>query len=176
MTRANMALAELAEKGADADFLRQMIEHVAQRLMDMDVEGLCAAAYGQRAPKRVNSRNSYRDRLWETRVGSVDLKIPKLRTGSYFPGFLEPRKTAEKALAAMMDDAENEELTFMRFPEAHRAQIASTNPLERVNAEVKRRTDVVGIFPNAAAIVHLVGGLAAGTKRRMAIAATLHAA
>jgi putative transposase len=362
MTKANMTLAELAEKGADADFLRQMIQHVAQRMMEMDVEGLCAAAYGERSAERVNSRNGYRDRLWETRAGSVDLKIPKLRAGSYFPGFLEPRRTAEKALAAviqeayvqgvstrsvdelvkamgmsgisksqvsrlcaeidervgaflarpiegdwpylwidatyvkvrqagrivsvaviiavavntdgvrevlglavgpseaepfwtdflrsltrrglrgvklvisdaheglkaaiakvlkaswqrcrvhfirnalahagkgqrqmvlalintvfaqdstetasaqwrvvadqlrgkfpklaaMMDAAETEVLTFMSFPKAHRAQIASTNPLERVNAEIKRRTNVVGIFPNEAAIVRLVGAL-----------------
>lgn len=100
-----MALAELAEKGADADFLREMIQHVAQRLMDMDVESLCAAAYGERTAERVNSRNGYRDRQWDTRAGSVDLKIPKLRQGSYFPGFLEPRRTAEKALAAVIQEA-----------------------------------------------------------------------
>lgn len=100
-----MALAELAEKGADADFLREMIQHVAQRLMDMDVESLCAAAYGERTAERVNSRNGYRDRQWDTRAGSVDLKIPKLRKGSYFPGFLEPRRTAEKALAAVIQEA-----------------------------------------------------------------------
>jgi len=62
-------------------------------------------------------------------------------------------------LAALMDTAESEVLAFMSFPKAHRLQIHSTNPLERVNAEVKRRTDVVGIFPNEAAIVRLVGAL-----------------
>jgi putative transposase len=362
MTKTTMALAELAEKGADADLLRDMIEYVAQRLMDLDVENLCAAAYGERSPERANSRNGYRDRLWQTRAGSVDLKIPKLRKGSYFPDFLEPRRTAEKALAAviqeayvqgvstrsvdelvkalgmsgisksqvsrlcgeidervnafldrpiegdwpylwidatylkvrqagrivsvaaiiavavntdgvrevlgmaigpseaepfwteflrsltrrglrgvklvisdaheglkaaaakvlsatwqrcrvhflrnalahagkgqrqmvlalintvfaqenaeaavtqwravadqlrtkfpklavLMDDAENDVLAFMSFPKAHRTQIHSTNPLERVNAEIKRRTNVVGIFPNEAAIVRLVGAL-----------------
>ncbi len=361
-TKANMALAELAEKGADADLLREMIQYVAQRMMDMDVEGLCAAAYAERSPERVNSRNGYRERLWETRAGTVDLKIPKLRKSSYFPGFLEPRRTAEKALAAviqeayvhgvstrsvdelvkamgmsgisksqvsrlcteidervnaflsrpiegdwpylwidatylkvreagrivsvaviiavavntdgvrevlgmaigpseaepfwtgflrsltrrglrgvklvisdahvgiraavakvlkstwqrcrvhflrnalahagkgqrqmvlalintvfaqdtqdaaiaqwrvvadqvrdkfpklgkLMDDAESDVLAFMSFPKAHRVQIHSTNPLERLNAEIKRRTDVVGIFPNEAAITRLVGAL-----------------
>jgi putative transposase len=330
--------------------------------MEMDVEGLCAAGYGQRHPERANSRNGYRERGWETRAGTVELQIPKLRKGSYFPGFLEPRRTAEKALAAviqeayiqgvstrsvddlvkamgmsgisksqvsrlaaeidervnaflnrplegdwpylwidatyvkvrqagrivsvaviiavavntegtrevlgmavgpseaepfwseflrslmrrglrgvklvisdaheglkaaaakvlkatwqrcrvhfirnalahagkgqrqmvlalintvfaqdsadtavvqwravadqlrekfpklaaLMDTAESEVLAFMSFPKAHRLQIHSTNPLERVNAEVKRRTDVVGIFPNDAAIVRLVGAL-----------------
>jgi putative transposase len=104
-TKANMALAELAEKGADSDLLREMIQYVAQRMMDMDVESLCAAAYAERNPERLNSRNGYRERLWETRAGSVDLKIPKLRKGSYFPGFLEPRRTAEKALAAVIQEA-----------------------------------------------------------------------
>jgi putative transposase len=104
-TKSNMALTELTEKGADADLLREMIQYVAQRMMDMDTEGLCAAAYGERSPDRANSRNGYRERLWETRAGSVDLKIPKLRKGSYFPGFLEPRRTAEKALAAVIQEA-----------------------------------------------------------------------
>jgi putative transposase len=104
-TKPNIALAELVEKGADADLLREMIQYVAQRMMDMDVEGLCAAGYAERSPERLNSRNGYRERLWETRAGSVDLKIPKLRKGSYFPGFLEPRRTAEKALAAVIQEA-----------------------------------------------------------------------
>ncbi len=104
-TKTNIALAELAEKGADADLLKQMIQFVAQRMMDMDAESLCAAAYGERSPERLNSRNGYRERLWETRAGSVDLKIPKLRKGSYFTGFLEPRRTAEKALAAVIQEA-----------------------------------------------------------------------
>lgn len=104
-TKANIALAELAEKGAESDLLREMIQYVAQRMMEMDAEGLCAAAYAERSPERLNSRNGYRDRLWETRAGSVDLKIPKLRKGSYFPGFLEPRRTAEKALAAVIQEA-----------------------------------------------------------------------
>ncbi len=105
MTKPSMALSELVEKGADGDFLRQMVQYVAQRLMDMDVEGLCGAGYGERNPERANSRNGFRDRVWETRTGAVDLRIPKLRQGSYFPGFLEPRRTAEKALAAVIQEA-----------------------------------------------------------------------
>jgi len=362
MTNTTIALSELAEKGADADFIRQSLQHALQRLMEMDVEALCQAAYGERSDERINSRNGYRDRGYETRAGKVDLKIPKLRTGSYLPGFLEPRRTAEKALtaviqeaysqgistrsvddlvkamsmtgvsksqvsrlceeidervqtflnrpiegdwpylwidatyvksrqagrvvsvaviiavavntdgvreilgvatgpseaepfwtdflrgltrrglrgvklvisdaheglkaaaskvlktswqrcrvhfirnalahagkgqrqavlamintifvqdtaeaasvqwrsvadqlrpkfprlAAMMDDAEHEVLTFMTFPKAHRTQIHSTNPLERLNAKIKRRTNVIGIFPNDGAIIRLVGAM-----------------
>ena len=104
-TKKTIALAELVEKGADADLLREMIQYVAQRMMDMDVESLCQAAYGERTAERANSRNGYRERQWDTRTGSVELKIPKLRKGSYFPGFLEPRRTAEKALAAVIQEA-----------------------------------------------------------------------
>jgi putative transposase len=105
MTTDRMALGELLEKGSDADLLRAMIGFVAQRLMELDVEGLCGAGHGERTPERTNLRNGYRDRLWETRAGSVELRIPKLRKGAYFPGFLEPRRTAEKALAAVIQEA-----------------------------------------------------------------------
>lgn len=362
MTKTSMALTELAEKGPDLDILREMLEFATQRLMEFDAENRCGAPYGERGVPRANSRNGYRDRTWETRAGAIDLKIPKLRQGSYFPGFLEPRRTAEKALVAviqeayiqgistrsvddlvkamgmtgisksqvsrlcadidervhafldrpiegdwpyvwidatyvkvrsagrivsvaviiavgvntdgireilgmavgpseaepfwteflrslsrrglrgvklvisdahiglkaaiakvfkatwqrcrvhfmrnalayagkgqrqmvlalintvfaqetaeaasaqwrivsdqlrerfpklslMLDDAESEVLAYMQFPKAHRVQIASTNPLERLNAEIKRRTNVVGIFPNDASIVRLVGAL-----------------
>jgi putative transposase len=73
--------------------------------MEFEVEQRTGAEYGERSSDRSNSRNGYRNRLWETRVGSVDLRIPKLRRGAYFPAFLEPRRTAEKALAAVMQEA-----------------------------------------------------------------------
>src|ERR1700761_3003315 len=104
-TKSNISLAELTEKGADTDLLREMIQFVAQRMMEMDTESLCAAAYGERSADRANSRNGYRERLWETRAGSVDLRVPKLRRGSYLPGFLEPRRMAEKALTAVVQEA-----------------------------------------------------------------------
>ena len=105
MTNPSMTLTELVEKGADVDVLREMLQFVAQRMMDLGVEGRCGAAYGERDNARENSRNGYRDRLWETRAGALDLRIPKLRKGSYFPPFLEPRRTAEKALAAVIQEA-----------------------------------------------------------------------
>ena len=105
MTDDMMNLRALLEKSADADLLREMIGFAAQRLMELDVEGLTGAAHGARDLDRINQRNGYRDRLWETRAGAVELRIPKLRKGSYFPGFLEPRRLAEKALTAVVQEA-----------------------------------------------------------------------
>lgn len=105
MTETMMNVRTLLEKTADADVVRDMIKFAAQRLMELDVEALTGAAHGVRDPNRVNQRNGYRPRDWETRAGTVELQIPKLRTGSYFPGFLEPRRMAEKALTAMIQEA-----------------------------------------------------------------------
>jgi transposase-like protein len=105
MTETMMNVRTLLEKTADADVVRDMIKFAAQRLMELDVEALTGAAHGVRDPNRVNQRNGYRPRDWETRAGTVELQIPKLRTGSYFPGFLEPRRMAEKALTAVIQEA-----------------------------------------------------------------------
>ena len=105
MTDEIMSLRTLLEKSSDADLLREMIGFTAQRLMELEVEGKTGAAYGEKSAERLVQRNGYRDRLWETRAGTVELHIPKLRKGSYFPAFLEPRRLAEKALAAVVQEA-----------------------------------------------------------------------
>ena len=105
MTEEMMSLRTLLEKSADADLLREMVGFAAQRLMELEVESLTGAAHGERSPERINQRNGYRDRDWGTRAGTVELRIPKLRKGSYFPAFLEPRRMAEKALAAVIQEA-----------------------------------------------------------------------
>jgi putative transposase len=105
MTDEMMNLRALIEKSPDADLLREMIGFAAQRLMELEVEGLTGAAYGEKNLDRLVQRNGYRDRTWETCAGTVELRIPKLRKGSYFPGFLEPRRIAEKALTAVVQEA-----------------------------------------------------------------------
>jgi len=90
---------------ADADLLREMMKLVAGMLMDAEVSSICGAEYRERSEERVNSRNGYRTRLWDTRVGSIDLEIPKLRQGSYYPTWLlEPRRRAEQALVNVISD------------------------------------------------------------------------
>ena len=105
MTDDMMSLKGLIEKAPDADMLREMIAFAAERLMEMEVGALTGAPYGEKSSERRAQRNGYRDRAWETRAGTVELRIPKLRTGSYFPGFLEPRRMAEKALTAVIQEA-----------------------------------------------------------------------
>jgi putative transposase len=105
MPEDRLPLADLLSKSGDADFLRSVAESVLQIIMEADVDGVIGAGRFERSAERQTWRNGYRDRTLETRLGPLHLKIPKLRTGSYFPGFLEPRKTVEKALVSVIQEA-----------------------------------------------------------------------
>src|ERR1700674_4790126 len=105
MTIDRVAMKELLEKGSDQDLLREMLAFVAARMMDVEVESLTGAAHGERSAERTNQRNGYRTREWHTGVGTVPVAIPKLRKGTYFPSFLEPRRSADKAMIAVIQEA-----------------------------------------------------------------------
>jgi putative transposase len=148
MTDDKMALRELLEKGSDTSFLREMIGFAAQRLMELETEGLCGAGHGERSADRRNQRNGYRERDWETRAGTVELRIPKLRKGSYFPGFLEPRRTAEKALTAVIQEAYIQGISTRSVDELVKAMGMSgisksqvSRPCEEIDGRVKAFLD-----------------------------------
>src|SRR5262249_8888181 len=105
MTEERLALAELLEKAGEGDFLRAVAEAVLQLLMEGDVEGLICARRYEGTGERRRWRNGSRDRTLDTRLGLLQLRIPKLRRGSYFPPFLEARKSSEKALVAVIQEA-----------------------------------------------------------------------
>jgi putative transposase len=105
MTEDRLPRAELLQKAGEGDFLRAVAEAVLQLLMEADVEGLIGAGRHERSPGRLNWRNGYRERALDTRLGTLQLRVPKLRQGSYFPPFLEPRKASEKALVAVIQEA-----------------------------------------------------------------------
>jgi transposase-like protein len=105
MTEDRMALLELVEKHGDGDFLRELGQWTLQRLMELEAEAKCGATRHERSAERVNHRNGYRERTLQTRIGALDLRIPKLRSGSYYPSFLAPRKGSERALVAVVQEA-----------------------------------------------------------------------
>ena len=109
MAKTEMPAAEWMRKGLAEhgnDLLQEMVAMFAQLLMSADVDSICGADYGSRSQQRVNRRNGYRQRDWDTRVGTIQLAVPKLRQGAYFPEFLlEPRRRAEKALGAAVAEA-----------------------------------------------------------------------
>jgi transposase-like protein len=105
MTKMNMDLSELLAKHDQGDFLRGIAEAVLQLIMETDVEGIIGAGRHERTGDRTTWRNGYRERALDTRLGTLNLRVPKLRQGSYFPGFLEARKTSEQALVAVIQEA-----------------------------------------------------------------------
>ena len=156
MTDDRMALVELIEKSADADLVRELLAYAADRLMALEVEGLTGAPLGARSTERMNHRNGYRERAWETRAGRIDLAIPKLRKGSYFPAFLEPRRTAEKALTAVIQEAYVQGISTRSVDELVKAMGMSgisKSQVSRLVEEIDERVNAVlarpieGVWP-----------------------------
>src|SRR5215213_5430394 len=144
MTDARMALLDLIEKRADADLVRAMLAFAAERLMALEVENLTGAPVGARSPERLNQRNGFRERAWDTRAGRIDLSIPKLRKGSYFPSFLEPRRTAEKALTAVIQEAYVHGISTRAVDDLVKAMGASgvsKSQVSRLCAEIEERVN-----------------------------------
>ena len=124
MVKERMDLLELFRKGGmdgDVDFLREALRVLVEGIMDAEVSSRIGAEYGERSPERVTQRNGYRSRAWDTRVGTMDLHIPKLREGSYFPSLLEPRRRSERALLAVIQQAYVEGVSTRRVDDLVKA-------------------------------------------------------
>ncbi|SMX43871.1 Transposase, Mutator family [Maliponia aquimaris] len=144
MTDDRMALIELVEQRADGDLVREMLAFAAERIMEAEVEVRTGATKGTRSPLREVQRNGYRERDWDTRAGRIALEIPKLRKGSYFPSFLEPRRTAEKALVAVIQEAYVQGISTRSVDDLVKAMGAggmSKSQVSRLCAEIDERVN-----------------------------------
>ena len=124
MVKERMDLLELLRKGGmdgDVDFLREALRVLVEGIMDAEVSSRIGAEYGERSPERVTQRNGYRSRARDTRVGTMDLHIPKLREGSYLPSLLEPRRRSERALLAVIQQAYVEGVSTRRVDDLVKA-------------------------------------------------------
>jgi len=138
------ALKALLSETADHQILAEMLGFVADRLMALDVDQLCGAGAHERSPQRVNHRNGYRPRRWETRAGAVDVQIPKLRKGTYFPEFLEPRRASEKAMTAVIQEAYIQGVSTRSVDELVKAMGmtgVSKSQVSRLCVEIDERVD-----------------------------------
>lgn len=115
-----MAIVERGVEG-DVDFLLEALRVVAEAVMDADVSAKIGAGHGERSADRLTYRNGYRSRQWDIRVGTMELRIPKLREGSYFPSLLEPRRRSEKALLAVVQQAYVERVSTRRVDDLVKA-------------------------------------------------------
>jgi putative transposase len=141
----SIALMELVEKHANADLFRELGQWTLQRLMELEAEAKVGAAHHERSDERVTHRNGYRDRRLETRLGTMNLRIPKLRSGSYFPSFLEPRKTSEQALVAVVQEAYVKGISTRKVDDLVQAlgmSGISKSQVSRICGEIDERVNV----------------------------------
>ena len=147
MVKENMDLLELLRKrriDGDVDFLLKALRVVADAVMDVDASAKIGAEPGERSPDRQTYLNGYRSRQWDTRVGTMELRIPKLREGSYFPSLLEPRRRSEKALLAMVQQAYVEGVSTRRVDDLAKAPGCdgiSKSQVSRICGELDRVVD-----------------------------------
>src|SRR5579864_2882161 len=146
MTEERLALSELLEKAGDGDFLRSVAEAVLQLLMETDVDGLIGAGRYERSGERTTWRNGHRDRVLDARLGSLQLRIPKLRQGSYFPPFLEARKVSEKALIGVIQEAWIDGVSTRRVDDLVQAMGLSGISKSQVSKLCKDIDERVGAF------------------------------
>jgi transposase-like protein len=150
------AIADLLDAlraGGDLDVIREGLALVLQALIDAEATQHIGARPYERTDTRTAHRNGTRARLLSTKAGDVELRIPKLREGSFFPALQVPGRGQDAGRGQGGPDR------LRILPAAHWAKLWSTNPLERVNKEIKRRTNVVGIFPDDAAVLRLAGAV-----------------
>jgi len=151
MVKDSMDLLELLRKrgiDGDVDFPLEALRVVAEAVMDADVSAKIGAERGERSPDRLTYRNGYRSRQWDTEVHIQHGKVVE-QLAERFPQ------------AAVLDEAGADILAFTHFPMGHWKKTWSNNPQERLNKEMRRRADVVGIFPNRSAAMRLVGAVLA---------------
>ena len=124
MAVSKMELLELVSKaeGGDVDFLREGVRVLAQALMEAEVSAQIGAEHGERTPQRPTHRNGYRPRDWDTRVGTIELAVPRVRSGSFLPSILEPRRRAERALTAVVAQCYVEGVSTRRVDDVARAR------------------------------------------------------
>lgn len=159
MTTATIALTEYLHKlgvDQDKDFLQESVRIMSQMLMELEVEQKTGAGLHERTPERKTQRNGYREREWLTRVGEIDLRIPKLRSGSYYPSLLEPRRRAEQALLAVVQQAYVEGVSTRKVDDLLQAMgltgfdksaVSRTcKALDKVVKEFRERP-LLGLFP-----------------------------
>ena len=134
---------------ASPDLLRAMVKTFAEALMSAEAEAVCGAPYGERSEERVNQRNGYRPREWDTRAGTIELAIPKLRAGSYFPDWLlEPRRRAERALVAVVAQCYLEGVSTRRVEDVARALGIERLSKSQVSEMAKALDAMVEAFRN----------------------------